>query len=202
MKLTSKEALKLLEQQKFNTKDNRWIEHCISVGNSAGRIANALLEKGIKIDVDKTIILGYLHDIGKYNGESHGHVMRGYKFLEEKGYGEEYCNICLTHSYLNNDIICTAGGVPNPEENPFLTEFIKNHKYSIEEKVINLCDLMCPQANKIFSIDKRLIDIMIRRGAYSNTQYHIKETYKLKEYFDNLLGYNLYDLFPEIKENI
>ena len=31
---------------------------------------------------------------------------------------------------------------------------------------------------------------------------HFKETYKLKEYFDNLLGYNLYDLFPEIKENL
>ncbi len=43
---------------------------------------------------------------------------------------------------------------------------------------------------------------MIRRGAYSNTQYHIKETYKLKEYFDDQLGYNLYDLFPEIKENL
>ena len=43
---------------------------------------------------------------------------------------------------------------------------------------------------------------MIRRGAYSNTQYHIKETYKLKEYFDSLLGYNLYDLFPEIKDNL
>ena len=33
-------------------------------------------------------------------------------------------------------------------------------------------------------------------------EYHIKETYKLKEYFDNLLGYNLYDLFPEIKDNL
>ena len=49
---------------------------------------------------------------------------------------------------------------------------------------------------------KRLIDLMIRRGTYSNTQYHIKEAYKLKEYIDNLLGYNLYDLFPEIKDNL
>ncbi len=72
----------------------------------------------------------------------------------------------------------------------------------MEEKLINLCDLMCPQGGKVFTIDKRLIDIMIRRGAYSNTQYHVKETYKLKEYFDNLLGYNLYDLFPEIKDNL
>ena len=128
--------------------------------------------------------------------------MRGYNYLKDKGYDEEYCNVCLTHSYLNNDIICTAGGVPNPSDNLFLTEFVKNHKYTIEEKIINLCDLMCPQGDKIFTIDKRLIDIMIRRGAYSNTQYHIKETYKLKEYFDNLLGYNLYDLFPEIKDNL
>ena len=202
MKLQSIEARKLLEIERQNAKDDKWIEHCICVGNSAGIIARALKEKGYDVDIDKTITLGYLHDIGKYSGESHGHVMRGYEYLKSKGYDDEYCNICLTHSYLNNDVVCTAGGVPNPEDNPFLTEFIKKHEHTIEEKLINLCDLMCPQGNKVFTIDKRLIDIMIRRGAYSNTQYHVKETYKLKEYFDNLLGYNLYDLFPEIKDSL
>jgi phosphohydrolase len=202
MRLTSKDARNLLEEERKKSNDDRWIEHCLCVGDSAGRIAKALNEKGYNIDIDKTITLGYLHDIGKYNGESHGNVMRGYEYLKERGYDDEYCNICLTHSYLNNDIVCTAGGVPNPNDNPFLTDFIKNHEYTIEEKLINLCDLMCPQGNEVFTIDKRLIDIMIRRGAYSNTQYHIKETYKLKEYFDSLLGYNLYDLFPEIKENL
>ncbi len=202
MILTSKEARELLEIERKKTKDDRWIEHSICVGDSAGRIAKALNENGYDVDIDKAITLGYLHDIGKYNGESQGHVMRGYEYLKNKGYDEEYANICLTHSYLNNDILCTAGGVPDKEKNPFLTDFIKNHEYTIEEKLINLCDLMCPQGNKVFTIDKRLIDIMIRRGAYSNTQYHIKETYKLKQYFDNLLEYNLYDLFPEIKENL
>lgn len=202
MKLTSKEAKELLENERINTKDDRWIKHCINVGDSAGRIAKALVDKGINVDVDKTITLGYLHDIGKYNGESHGNVIKGYEYLKGKGYDEDYCNICLTHSYLNNDIICTAGGVPDLNANQFLTNFIKQHKYSIEEKLINLCDLMCPQDSKVYTIDKRLIDIMIKRGAYSNTQYHIKETYKLKEYFDNLLGYNLYELFPEIKNNL
>lgn len=202
MRLTSKEARELLEQERNNSKDDRWIDHCICVGDSAGKIAKALQDKGIYVDVDKAITLGYIHDIGKYNGESHGHVMRGYEYLKSKGYDDEYCNVCLTHSYLNNDIICTAGGVPDVNANPFLTNFIKEHNYSIEEKLINLCDLMCPQGGKVCTIDKRLIDIMIRRGAYSNTQYHIKETYKLKEYFDDLLGYNLYDLFPEIKEDL
>ena len=152
----------------------------------------------MNLDVDKVITLGYIHDIGKKAGEFHGHVMNGYNYLKELGYDEEYCNICLTHSYLNNDVMCTAGGIPN--DIPFRTEFIKIHEYTIYEKIINLCDLMC--TTKVFTIDKRLIDLMIRRGAYSNTKYHIKETYKLKEYFDSLLGYNLYDLFPEIKENL
>ena len=165
MKLTSKDARELLEKERKNSNDDRWIEHCICVGNSAGRIAEALNEKGQNVNIDKTIALGYVHDIGKYNGESKGHVMRGYNYLKERGYDEEYCNVCLTHSYLNNDIICTAGGIPDPNKNLFLTDFIKNHEYTIEEKLINLCDLMCPQGDKVYTIDKRLIDIMIRRGC-------------------------------------
>ena len=203
MKLTSSEAKIILENNRGKTENNSWIDHCICVGDSAGRIAQALNEKGYNVDKDKTITLGYLHDIGKYNGGFKGHEIRGYNYLKDKGYDEEYYNVCITHSYLNNDIICTAGGVPNPNDDPFITEFIKTHKYTIEEKLINLCDLMCPQGGgRVFTIDKRLIDIMIRRGAYSNTQYHIKEAYRLKEYFDDLLDYNLYDLFPEIKDNL
>ncbi len=202
MKLTSKEARELLEQERKNVTNDKWIDHCICVGNSAGIIAKALNQKNYNVDIDKAITLGYIHDIGKYNGESHGHIMRGYNYLKDKGYDEEYCNICLTHSYLNNDIICTAGKLLNPNDNLFLYEFIKNHNYTIEEKIINLCDLMCIYGSKIFTVDKRLINIMIRKGTYSNTQYHIEETYKLKEYFDNLLDYNLYDLFPEIKDNL
>lgn len=202
MKLTKEEVRQLLEKERENSQDDRWIEHCINVGDSGGRIAEALHNKGINVDVEKTIVLGYLHDIGKYNGISKGHVMRGYKYLKDKGYDDEYCNICLTHSYLNNDMLCTAGGIPDIKGNPILDDFIKKHNFTIEEKIINLCDLMCLQGGKIYTIDKRLIDIMIRRGAYENTQYHIKETYKLKQYFDDMLGYNLYDLFPEIKDNL
>lgn len=195
MKLTSEQALNMLKEAEKIATDTGWIKHSICVGNSASKIAEAL-----NLDEDKAKTLGYIHDIGKSVGEFTGHVMNGYYYIKELGYDEEYANICLTHSYLNNDVNCTAGGIPS--DIPFRTEFIKNHEYTIYEKIINLCDLMCPQGSKVFTIDKRLIDIMLRRGAYSNTQYHIKETYKLKEYFDDLLGYNLYDLFPEIKDNL
>ena len=53
------------------------------MGDIAGKIAEALKEKGYNVDVDKTITLGYVHDIGKYNGEIHGHVMRGYNLFPE-----------------------------------------------------------------------------------------------------------------------
>ncbi len=160
-------------------------ENWLDQGYNEEQIKNSK-EKGYNVDVDKAIAIGYVHDIGKYDGEIHGHVMKEYNYLKEKGYDEDYYNICLTHSYLNNDIVCTAGGIPDINENPFLTNFIKNHEYTIEEKIINLCDLMCPPGGKVYTIDKRLIDLIIRKGAYTNTQYHVKETYKLKDYFDNL----------------
>ena len=198
MVLTSEEARKILENTRKNFENQGWIDHSICVGDTAGRIAKALNQKGMSLDADKVIALGYIHDIGKKVGDFRDHVMNGYNYLKDLGYDEEYCNICLTHGYLNNDVLCTAGGIP--ENIPFRTEFIKNHPYTMYEKIINLCDLMC--TSKVYTLDKRLIDLMLRKGTYSNTQYHITQAYKLKSYFDNLLGHNLYDLFPEIKDNL
>ncbi len=193
MKLTVEKAREMLEEARKKASDDKWINHSICVGNSAGKIAEKL-----NLDVDYAKILGYIHDIGRSVGDGKDHVMQGYNYLKELGYDDEYANICLTHSYLNNDVYCTAGGIPR--DIPFRTEFIKNHEYTIYEKIINLCDLMCADIN--MTVDKRLIDIMTRRGAYENTQYHIKETYKLKQYIDEQLGFNVYDLFPSIKDNL
>ncbi|MEI3435360.1 MAG: hypothetical protein BHW03_04710 [Clostridium sp. 28_17] len=193
MKLTVEKAREMLEEARGKIPDDHWINHSICVGNSAGKIAEKL-----NLDVDYAKTLGYIHDIGKSVGEFKEHVMNGYKYIKELGYDDEYANICLTHSYLNNDVYCTAGGIPR--DIPFRTEFVKNHEYTIYEKIINLCDLMCTDVN--MTVDKRLIDIMSRRGAYENSQYHIKETYKLKQYIDKQLGFNVYDLFPSIKDNL
>lgn len=193
MKLTSENALKMLDESRGKAGYDNWIEHSICVGNSAGKIAEKL-----DLDVDKAKALGYIHDIGKALGENKKHVINGYNYLKQLGYDEEYANVCLTHSFLNNDINCTAGVIF--EESQEIKDFIKLHKYTIYEKIINLCDLMCTSKN--LTVDKRLVDLIIRRGTFENTQYHIKETYKLKEYFDKLLGFNVYDLFPDIINNL
>lgn len=193
MKLTVEKAREMLEEARKKASDDHWINHSICVGDSAGKIAEKL-----NLDVDYAKILGYIHDIGRSVGDGKDHVMQGYNYFKELGYDDEYANICLTHSYLNNDVYCTAGGIPR--DIPFRTEFIKNHEYTIYEKIINLCDLMCTDI--IMTVDKRLIDLIIRKGAHENTQYHIKETYKLKQYIDEQLGFNVYDLFPSIKDNL
>lgn len=192
MKLTSDIALELIENFRNKMENTGWIDHSICVGNSAGKIAESL-----GLDVDKAKTLGYIHDIGKGIGERKEHVMNGYKYIKKLGYDDEYANICLTHSYLNNDINCTAGGFP--KDIPFRTEFVKTHEYTIYEKIINLCDLMCTNVN--LTLEKRLADIMIRRGVHENTVYHIKEAQKLKKEFDEMLGFNVYKLFPDVLEN-
>ena len=192
MKLTSDIALELIENFRNKMENTGWIDHSICVGNSAGKIAESL-----GLDVDKAKTLGYIHDIGKGVGEFKEHVMNGYKYIKELGYEDEYANICLTHSYLNNDVNCTGGGFP--KDIPFRTEFIKVHEYTIYEKIINLCDLMCTNVN--MTLEKRLVDIMLRKGVHENTVYHIKEAQKLKKEFDEMLGFNVYNLFPDVLEN-
>lgn len=60
--------------------------------------------------------------------------------------------------------------------------------------------MLCKQ--EIMTLEKRLIDLISRYGEHENTKYHVNEALNLKQYFDELLGYNLYDLFPEIKNNL
>ncbi len=191
MTISSETALKLI--CKYKREDNIYrINHSICVGKCAEKIAKAL---GINSDKAKT--LGLLHDIGKVIDATKSHTVFGYEYLKSLGLSEEYCSVCLTHSYLNNDYKCTAG---QPIDVKFRTEYVKNHNYTVYDKIINISDLIC--TDKIIGLDKRIIQIIISRGTSENTQYHIIESYKLKKEFDDLLGHNLYELFPEVAMNI
>lgn len=197
MKLNSNEAYKILMKAKENS-DGEYIEHSLAVGEAASRIAREL-----DLDYDKARTLGYMHDIGKRNGFPFDlHDIQGYEYLLNLGIDEEYANICLTHSYLNNDIDCVAGGFikSNSYKYDFRKNFIKNHEYTIYEKIINLCDLMC--TNQFLMLEERLIELITRKGAHKNTQYHVIEAEKLKKEIEGKLGKSIYSLFPEILNRI
>lgn len=194
MEMNPKKAYEILMNGKNINPTGSWVEHSIRVGQAAERIA-----KKIGIDSDKAAAMGYLHDIGKIYGEPYSqHIVKGYEYLKSMGISDEYANICLTHSYLNNDINCTAGGIPDKDsyKYQFRKDFIENHQYNIYDKIIECCDLFCTA--QFMTMDERLIEIMLRKGAHDNTVYHITYAQKLKKELEEKMGCNLYSLFPEI----
>lgn len=185
MILNADEAKKLLDKAKGYQDTDLWIKHCYLVGEVASTIA-----KNLNLDSEKAMTLGYIHDIGKAVGPMNEHITNGYKYLKSLGYDDEYCNICLVHSYLNNDTYCASGGICKDEK---LTKWLKNHEYTIYEKIINIADLLC--TDKICTLEERLKDIEERYGKFDNSSYHKRELYKLKKEFDDMLGFDLYKLF-------
>lgn len=189
MKLTANDVKDLLREANDKTNDDRWIKHSICVGDAARTIANEL-----ELDGEYASILGYIHDIGK-TGQTDftNHDILGYELLKQKGFDECYARICMTHSYIKGDYTCVAGGIP--EEHPLRTKLIKKRPYDLYEEIINLCDLMC--TTEIMSMEKRLIDLVIRKGIHENTKHFLEGAINLKKEFDEYLGFDLYRLFPE-----
>ena len=63
MKLTKAQALQMIENFRGTTQSDKWIDHCICVGDTSGKISKALIEKEYNVDFDKAIALGYVHVI-------------------------------------------------------------------------------------------------------------------------------------------
>ena len=86
---TNKEVQNILENARKHTEEDKWIDHCIYVGDTGAKIAEALVEKGYNVDPEKTRILGYVHDIGKMIELPYGHEINGYNYMKEQGYDED-----------------------------------------------------------------------------------------------------------------
>lgn len=140
MKLTSRDAYELLIKDVLNSEEeleypkNRWVKHCINVGYAASIIADRL-----GVDADYAGALGIIHDIGRKISHPK-HPIVGYQYMLENGYPEE-AGICLTHSFVNNDIRLTAGEGPSGESLDLIMNYFNTHKLTIYDKIIQLCDL-------------------------------------------------------------
>lgn len=196
---TSQSVLTLLKQLSPDPEFSS-LRHTICVGDAAATIATALQAKGFELDVDKVRTLGYLHDIGRLIGPGSDHIINGYEFLKAQGFPEDYCNICLVHSYPENDPACILSTPPDPVRDKLIFDFLPQYTYSLSEKVVILCDLMCKYS--VMTIDKRIVDVLSRHGTWEGTQNCILAVLRLKSEIDGLLGYSVYDLFPEIRENL
>lgn len=193
MRLTVEKAWELLLEAQEKLPGDSLVRHCKSVGDTAAVIAGGI---GLE-DPEYARALGYVHDIGKCVDITsvEWHDILGYQYLLDKGIDEQDAFICLTHSYINGDYTCQAGGIP--KKHPLRCEILQAHEYSLYEHIINLCDLMC--IFDTMTMEKRLIDLLTRKGIHENTHYHLMASLELKKKIDDLLGHNVYDLFPNIQ---
>lgn len=172
--------------------ENRWIWHCLYVGLAAGRIATRL-----GVDADLATALGFVHDIGrKWSHEKH--VMAGYQYLTSLG-ETTLARVCLTHSYIDNDLKLVAGEDSTPEQKPELSRYLLEHPVTIYDNIVQLCDLFCLDTG-FTTVEKRMLDISERKGIFLNSFQHLNAVFSLKTKLENQMGCSLYTLFPEISK--
>lgn len=170
---------------------NKWVRHCIYVGIGAGRIATKL-----GVDGDYAQALGYVHDIGRKISHPN-HTIVGYKYMVENGYPLE-ARVCLTHSFIDNNIYYTAGGVPEGQDRfDYMNSFLESTTLNIYDSIVQMCDLFCLETG-FTTIERRLLDITVRKGVYDTSPMHFCKTMELKSRLEEMMGCTLYDLFPEI----
>jgi len=197
MKLTEKypskeEAHNILD---WASKQNPepWVEHCKNAAHAAETIAQAC-----GLAPEKAYVSGLLHDIGYYsyrNGKGPTcHIYAGYKLMMKKGYFE-VAKICLTHSFPYQDINAYGGSDMTCTDNElaFISDVIATD-YDDYDKLIQLCDCIA-SAQGMCTMEKRLIDVVMRHGFGNMTIKRWKAYLGLKDYFSQLCGKNIYTLF-------
>lgn len=198
--LNSQTALDLLfkdviiKKEDLSLDKNRWVRHCIYVGIAAGRIAEKL-----GLDGDYAIALGYIHDIGRKISHPN-HVIDGYHYMIEHGYVEE-ARSCLTHSFIDNNIYNAADKVAGPQERfDFMNNFLQSVELTPYDNIVQMCDLFCLETG-FTTVEKRMLDIYVRKGVYNTTKPHFNKVMELKKRLEDKMGCPLYDLFPEISKH-
>jgi hypothetical protein len=145
--------------------------------------------------------MGLLHDIGRREGvKAILHLFDGYDYMMSLKQNE-IARICLTHSYPLQDVNTFFGKFDcTQEQKVFLTSFLENTVYDDYDRLIQLCDaISLPDGACI--MEKRLIDVALRHGLPDFTIDKWKAFLELKKYFDQLCGYNIYELLPHVIEN-
>lgn len=190
MKVPSVEEAQKLIEEAAKLNPGPWIEH----NKTAGFCARKVAEKCADMNPDVAYVMGLLHDIGRREGiMDMRHIYAGYLFMSSLGY-DDSARICLTHSFPYKNIGAYNGQNDCLEEE---TEYIKNYldmlEYNDYDRLIQLCDAISFPDGPTY-IEKRLVDVVIRRGFNDLTIPKWKAFLELKKYFDEKAGMDIYKL--------
>ena len=183
----------IYDKKDFQKPENKWVLHCLFTAIASKRIAEKL-----GLDSDKAMAMGCIHDIGRKISHPN-HAIEGYHYMINKGNSDDAI-VCLTHSFIDNNIVMTAGGGPDTKEKyDYIDNFLQKTPCTIYDNIVQMSDLFCLETG-FTTVENRLLDISKRKGVYPNSLDHFHKAMELKERLETQMGCSLYDLFPEIKE--
>ena len=166
-----------------------WIGH----SRTAAFCARAIAEK-CGLDGDIAYVLGLLHDIGRREGVTDmRHIIDGFRFMTSLGC-DDSARICLSHSFPFKDI-GSYNGVNDctHEDTRCISAFLTDVVYDDYDRLIQLCDALSYPDGATY-IEKRLVDVVMRRGFNELTVPKWKAFFEIKRYFDDLSGTDIYTL--------
>ncbi len=172
----------------------------VMVARAARTVAEQMTKNGVTtVDSELAYQAGLVHDIGKADPAWTGlnHIVLGYKALLELGW-DDLAQIAMTHTYYGYDKVDRQEfweEFDDPEELKLTQDYMTTVKLTDLDLLLQLVDNMA-HAVGIMSISDRFCDILIRHGI-RNAGEHLKELYRLKLYFDEKCGMNIYLLFKD-----
>ena len=181
-------------------------KHSQNVARIAETIAQVIEQKEDGSDennrkqfsADIAYAAGLLHDIGRCPKKDVGlrHPIIGYEMLKKEGL-EIPARIAMTHTYY---------GYPEIDRTEFWEELddesIKITKKFMDEVELSDVDLLIQLADTmghrlgVMTISDRFSDILMRHNIRSAGE-HLRELYRIKQYFDKKTGMNIYELFRD-----
>jgi hypothetical protein len=173
-----------------------WADHCRKVGEAAGIVASHCAG----MDSQRAKILGTLHDIGRRAGRiDMRHIVEGYRFAMERNM-PDVARISLTHSFAVKDVTTSAGNWDCPDEDVQLVkEYLDGIDYDDYDRLIQLCDYLADPWGFCI-LEKRMVDVTLRRGFNAYTLDKWRSAFKLLHYFEEKMGIPLYPLLPGITD--
>jgi hypothetical protein len=174
-----------------------WADHSRYVALAAKNIA----ELHPELDAETAYILGLLHDIGRQEGVTDlRHILDGYTFMDALGYADA-ARICLTHSYPLQDIAAGSGTWDGSEDElAFVEAYLSGLEYDDYDRLLQLCDALALPSGFVL-IEKRLLDVALRRGINTMTVGKWRAFLGLQRYFENAIGRSVYSVLPGVVEN-
>lgn len=205
MKIREKALEIFLGAREMPGYDVSWENHSRNVARVAETVTLAVrkyqeeyLKLPCELGVDMAYAAGLLHDIGRVIEKKPGlrHPILGYEFLKSRGL-EIPARISMTHTYYGyHEIDRTEFWEELDAVNTkFTREYMEKVRLSDVDLLIQLADHMGHNMG-IMTVSDRFCDILSRHGIRMATD-HIKELFRLKQYFDKKAGVNIYELFRD-----